>query len=145
MSIGNVLETELLDLLLNNQAILLIGDAGGLLPSAADGNLYVALHTGDPGEAGDQTTTEAAYTSYAREAAIRDDTFWTVAAGTANPAANIDFTPATGGSETETFASVGVAVSGASKIIMSGAIAPTIVVADGTTPRLTTATALTLD
>ncbi len=29
-------------------------------------NLYVSLHTGDPGEAGDQTTSEAAYTSYAR-------------------------------------------------------------------------------
>jgi hypothetical protein len=59
--------------------------------------------------------------------------------------ASIDFPAATGGSETATFASVGVATSGASKILYSGAISPTIVISSGVTPRLTTASTITED
>lgn len=70
---------KILDLLFNNEAATGIGDAGGLLPSAAAGNLYVSLHTADPGAGGDQTTNEAAYTSYARVAVARTVAGWTVA------------------------------------------------------------------
>ena len=56
MSMSNAFETELLDLIFNNAAVANIGDAGGLQPSAAAGSLYVSLHTGDPGEAGNQGT-----------------------------------------------------------------------------------------
>jgi hypothetical protein len=75
---GNAFLSEILEHILNNEDIPLIGDASGLLQSAADGNLYLNLHTADPGAGGDQTTNEATYTGYARLAAVRDGTVWTV-------------------------------------------------------------------
>ncbi len=51
----------LLLLMLNNVDFANIGDAGGLQNSAADGNLYLSLHTSSPGEAGSQSTNEISY------------------------------------------------------------------------------------
>ena len=79
MSKSNTFENELLLHIFNNSAIALIGDASGLQPSATAGSLYVALHTGDPGEAGTAATSECAYTSYARVAVARSGAGWTVA------------------------------------------------------------------
>jgi len=52
----------LLQLLLNNVDWANIGDAGGIQNSASAGSLYLSLHTSSPGEGGDQTTNEIAYT-----------------------------------------------------------------------------------
>ena len=71
MSKSNTFENDLLKLIFNNVDIADIGDAGGLQNSAAAGSLYVALHTADPGEAGNATTNETAYTNYARVAVGR--------------------------------------------------------------------------
>lgn len=148
MSMGNTLETELLDHILNNANVALIGDATGLRGSSTAGSLYLALHTADPGEAGDQTTSEIAYTSYARVAQARA-TAWTISSpggvGTATLAANTDFPAGTGGSGTATHFSVGTDSSGAGKILFKGAITPNIVCGNGVTPRLTTGTTITLD
>jgi hypothetical protein len=106
-------------------------------------NIYASLHTADP-VAGNQTTSEAAYTSYARVAVARTSGGWTVTGNVVNPVAAITFPAATGGSETETFAGLGQSVSGSGKLFFCGAISPTIAVSNGVTPSLTTATALTL-
>ncbi len=66
MSKGNTFETELLNLVLNNTNLALVGDATGLRGSTAAGSLYVSLHTADVTESGTQTSSEATYTSYAR-------------------------------------------------------------------------------
>lgn len=145
MSKGNTFENELLEHIFNNADVPLIGDAAGLLASAADGNLYVSLHTGDPGETGNQTTNECAYTSYARVAVTRNGTGWTVTANSVSPAANIDFPAATGGSETATHFAVGTASSGTGKVLYKGTVTPNIAISTGVTPRLTTATAITED
>jgi len=108
-------------------------------------NLYVSLHTADPGEAGDQTTSECAYTSYARVAVARSGAGWTVTDNSVSPAATIAFPAATGGTETATYAGFGTDASGAGKLLYSGAISPTIDISSGVTPRLTTATAITED
>jgi len=71
MSKSNTFENQYLQLIFNNVDIPNIGDAGGIQNSAVAGNLYLALHTADPGEAGDQTTNECAYTSYDRVAVAR--------------------------------------------------------------------------
>lgn len=134
MSKGNTFETEILDLILNNQAAALIGDAGGLQPSSADGNLYVSLHTADPGEAGDQTTNEATYTGYDRVAVPRDDTGWTVANGAAENAGAITFPECTAGSNTITHFAIGTASSGAGKILYYGALDASLAVSAGITP-----------
>ena len=103
-------------------------------------NIGVALHTGDPGEAGTQLTSEAGYTSYARVNVARTSGGWTVATNSVSPVAAITFPAATGGSETETFFSVGTTVS--DFLLYSGTVAPNIVVSSGVTPELTTATAI---
>ena len=68
MSKGNTFENDLLKLIFNGTAIANLADDAGTSPL---GNLYVSLHTADPGEAGDQTTNECAYSTYARQAVAR--------------------------------------------------------------------------
>jgi hypothetical protein len=142
MSKSNVLENEILDLLFNGTPIPNLADNASTAPLT---ELYVALHTADPGEAGDQTANEAAYTSYARVAVARTAGGWTVNGSTVNPTANIDFPQATGGSETITHWSIGKATSGASDIMYYGTVTPNIAVSNGVTPSLTTASSVTED
>lgn len=145
MSKGDTFENELLLHIFNNSDIALIGDATGLRGSTTAGSLHVSLHTADPGEAGDQTTSETSYGSYARVAVARSGAGWTVTGNSVSPAANIDFAAATSGTPTLTHFAVGTAASGAGKILYKGAITPNIVIANGVIPRLTTATAITED
>lgn len=142
MSKGNTFENDWMKLIFNATAIANIADNASSSPLTS---LYVALHTADPGEAGDQTTSECAYTSYARVAVLRTSGGWTITANSVSPVANIDFPSCTGGSETATYFSVGVATSGASKLLYSGAISPTIVITSGVIPRLTTSSVITED
>lgn len=146
MSKGNTFENELLEHILNNADIALIGDATGLRGSSADGNLYVSLHTANPDEAGDQETSEISYTGYARIAVTRDGSGWTVTANSASPAAPITFGAMSGGAGgTVTHFAIGTAASGTGKILYKGTVSPNIVVSNGVTPQLTTATAITED
>ena len=71
MSLTNTAEANLLNLIFLNLDWANIGDASGLQNSATAGSFYVSLHTSDPGEAGDQSTNEIAYTGYARVAVAR--------------------------------------------------------------------------
>lgn len=145
MSKTNVFENDLLLLIFNNVDIALIGDAAGIQNSTAAGSLYFSLHTADPGEAGDQTTSEIGYTSYARVAVARSGAGFVVTGNSVSPAANVDFPAGTGGSGTATHFGVGTSASGAGKLLYKGAISPNIVTGNGVTPRLTTATAITED
>jgi hypothetical protein len=134
MSKGNTFETELLQLILNNTNLALVGDATGLRGSSTAGSLYVGLHTGDPGETGDQTTSEATYTSYARVAIARSGAAWTVTTGTATNAGAVTFPAATGGTNTITHFSVGTASSSTGKILYKGALTASLSVSSGITP-----------
>lgn len=134
MSKSNTFENELLLLIFNNTDIADIGDAAGLQNSVAAGSLYVALHTADPGEAGVQNTSEATYTGYARVAVARSGAGWTVSANAVANAAAINFGACTAGSNTITYFSVGVALSGATKILYRGALTSSLAVSAGITP-----------
>lgn len=142
MSKGNTFENDLLKLIFNATAIANIADNAATSPLT---NLYVSLHTADPGEAGDQTTSEITYTSYARVAVARTSGGWTVTGNSVSPAATISFPAGTGGSGTATYFAVGTDSSGTGKILYSGTVTPNIVTGNGITPRLTTATAITED
>jgi len=142
MSKGNTFENDLLELIFNGTAIANLADDAATSPLT---NIYVALHTGDPGEAGNQTTNECAYTSYARVAVARTSGGWTVTANSVSPAANIDFPAATGGTETATHVSIGTDVSGTGKILYYGAITPSINISTGVTPRIGTGSTITED
>lgn len=145
MSKSDVFETDLLKLIFTNVSIANIGDAGGMLKSAADGNLWVSLHTADPGETGTAVTSETAYTSYARVAVSRTAGF-TVTGNSVSPAANVDFPSCTGSpGGAITFFGIVNTVSGAGKLLYSGTVTPNITVASGVIPRLTTASTITED
>lgn len=142
MSQSNVFENDLLKLLFNGTAIANIADNAASSPLT---NLYVSLHTADPGEAGDQSTSEATYTNYARVAVARTTGGWTVTLNSVSPVANIDFPACTGGTNTITYFGVGTASSGGGKLLFSGVVTPNISVSNGVTPRLTTGTTITED
>ena len=135
MSKSNTFENDLLALIFNNTDIADIGDAGGLQNSATAGSLYIALHTADPGEAGTATTSESAYGSYARQAVARSGAGWTVTANEAENAALIQFPECSSGSETISHVSITTAVSGASKILYSGALSASRSVSSGIQPQ----------
>ena len=137
MSWSNEAENALLEHVLNNVAWANIGDAGGLPVSVTNGNLYLSLHTADPGEAGDQTTSECTYTSYARLAIARNPSSkkWTVSGGAATNAELLQWVRATGGSETASYFGVGTAASGAGHLLISGALSPTLAISNGIQPE----------
>lgn len=143
MSKGDTFENDWLKLVFNATAIANIADNAATSPLT---NLYVSLHTADPGEAGSQTTNECAYTSYDRVTVARTSGGWTVTANSVSPAAAITFPAATGGTETATHFAVGTtAHPSAGKVLYSGTVTPNISISNGVTPELTTATAITED
>ena len=85
-------------------------------------NLYLALHTADPGEGGGQNTSEADYTGYARVAVAKNAAGWTISGNQASNASLVQFPQCTGGSNTITHVSIGTAASGAGQILYSGAL-----------------------
>lgn len=146
MSKSNTFENDLLLLLFNNTNIANVGDATGVRGSSTAGSLFLVLHTADPGEAGTATTSEIAYTGYARQAVARSSAGFTVSGASVTLANNVDFPEMTGGAGgTVTHFSVVKEVSGASVILYSGTVTPNISVASGVTPRLKAATSITED
>jgi hypothetical protein len=135
MSKGNTFENDLLLLIFNNTNAADIGDATGLRGSSSAGSLYVCLHTADPGEAGNATTNECAYTSYARVAVARSGAGWTVTGNAVTNAALIQFPQCTGGSETATHFSITVASSSTSKILYKGALSASLAISSGIQPQ----------
>ena len=131
MSKSNTLENQVVALLFNGTAI-----------PWSNVNLFVALHTADPGEAGDQTTNEATYTGYARVAVARNSGGWTVAGNQSGNTAEITFPECTGGSNTITHVSIGLVVSGASQILYTGALTAPINVSNLITVRFPASTLL---
>lgn len=142
MSKGNTYENDLLKLIFNATAIANIADNAATGPLT---NLYVSLHTADPGETGTQATSECAYTSYARVAVARSGSGFTVTDNSVSPAAVISFPAATGGTETVTHFAIGTASTGTGKLLYSGTVSPNISISSGVTPKLSTSTAVTED
>lgn len=146
MSKTNTFENDLLLLVFNNTGIALIGDATGLRGSTTAGSLYVSCHTADPGETGTQTTSEAAYTGYARVGVARSGAGWTVTGNSVSPAANIDFGECTASAGSPlTHFGVGTDSTGTGKLLYKGTLTPNITMAVGVIPRVKSTTAITED
>lgn len=143
MSKGNTFENDLLKLIFNGTAIANLADNAVASPAT---NLYLALHTADPAEAGVQTTNEVAYTGYARVAVARTTGGWTVTDSSVSPVAAIEFGEMTAGTPgTATYASIGTASGGAGKILYKGALTPSVAYAVGVVPRLRTTSTISED
>lgn len=136
-------ENALLLLLFNNTNAANIGDATGLRGASTAGQLFLSLHTADPGEAGAQNTFEVAYTSYARVGINRASGAggFTVTTNSVSPTTQpTSFPAATGGSATATHFGIGTASSGAGVLLYRGALSASIAISSGVTPQLTTLT-----
>lgn len=139
---SDYLEALILNLLFKATTSATLASAAGSLT-----NLYVALHTADPGDAGSAVTNEATYTGYAR-AVVARGAGWTVSGTTPTqvvPASAINFGACTAGTNTITHFSIVDTASGAGNILYSGTVTPNISVSNGVTPQLTTATSITED
>jgi len=136
MSFTTLAAGEFLEHVLNNADWALIGDAAGLLQSAADGNLYASLHSSDPGASGNQSTNEVAYTSYARVAVSRDGTKWTVTNNVAQNAAAVTFPKCTGSTATATHVGIGTAASSTGKLLFRAALSSSLAISNNIVPSL---------
>ena len=133
MSMSNISETALLNLLFKNQAWANVGDASGLQPSAAAGNFYVRLHSADPGETGTGDTSEIAYTGYEPVAVARGAGF-NVSGAVVSNADTVQFGECTAGTATVTHFSVCVGNDAGAAIVYRGALGATRNISAGITP-----------
>ena len=142
MSISDTTENAIMLLIFNATAWANYADNAAASPQT---NIHIALATADPGDSGTMSTSETTYTSYARTNVARSGSGWTVTNNSVSPAANIDAPAGTGGSGTVTHFSAGKTGGGAVAILFSGTVTPNIVTGNGVTPRLTTASTITID
>ena len=132
MSLSNNAENLLCNLIFRNSGIPNVGNAGGLLPSSADGSLHTSLHTADPGETGSQSTNEISYTGYLRPAATRGSG-WTVTSSGVFNAGQIDFPICVGGSGSASFFGLGTVASGAGTLLFSSSFNSPLTIVSGIT------------
>jgi hypothetical protein len=132
MSKSNALETSLLALLFNGTGIADLADNDATSPATT---LTVSLHTADPGEAGTMTTSETAYTNYARQTVARTSGGFTVASGAVTLVANLDF-PECGVTPGAPITHFGIGTGVSNNLMYSGTVSPNIVMATGVIPRL---------
>lgn len=122
----NTLENGWLALLFNNTALAQVGDTSGLQPSAVRGSLYLTLHTADPGEGGNQSTSEATFGGYARQAITRIASGWTVTGNQVSNTQTLTYTTCTSGTETLTHFGIGTAAAGAGTLLYSGPLGTSV-------------------
>jgi len=124
MSFSNVAEEAVL-----NQIFI-----GTPLPWNGNTNLYIALHTADPGEAGTAITSEATYGGYARVVLTRATDF--TVTGNLIQNTNLEqFAQCTSGSNTITYASIVDSASGAGNVIVRALLNTPIPVSAGIQPQ----------
>jgi len=132
MSATNAFETDLLELIFNGTTITNIADNTASSPAT---NLYVSLHTSDPGEGGDQSSNETSYGSYARVAVARTSGGWTVSSNSVTNVGEIAFPQCDGGSSTITHFGIGLASSSTGTLLIKGELASPLNVSNGVAPR----------
>jgi len=135
MSATNAFEAALIALIFNNTNAANIGDATGLRGSSTAGVFYISLHTADPGEAGNQSTSETSYGSYARQSVARSGAGLTCSGDTASNAATISFPQNTSGTPTITHVGLGTDVSGSGNLLITAALTTPLAMLVGYTPQ----------
>ena len=135
MSFSNSAETSVLEQIFEGTA----------LPWNANSDLYIALYTADPGEAGTAITNEATYGAYARIALSRATDF--LVSGNQVSNANLEqFIACSSGSNIITYAAIVTTSAGAGTIIVRAALNSAITVSTGVQPQFSAnALVFTLD
>lgn len=131
---------NLLLLLFNATAWANMADNAAASPYA---NLYLSLHTADPGVGNVQTTNEVAYTNYVRIPIARTAGGWTVATNTAVNAALAQFAQCGVTGASATHVAIGTNLAGAGNVLYAGALSATLTIANLIQPQFA-ASALTV-
>lgn len=141
MSKSKTFENDLLKLIFNGEPIEGLADNASAAPLE---DLYLALHSADPGEEGLQNTSEIEYTGYTRVAVKRDGTGWTVAANVASPTEAVEFGEMTDGVPgIATHVTIGTAETGTGKVLYRGELTPPVNFNVGVVPRIRTTSTIT--
>lgn len=130
MSKSNQTENDLMEYIFKSTAI----------PWSAAGNWFISLHTADPGDAGNQTTSEATYGGYARIQVVRSGAGWTVSGNQAQNAALVQFPQCTSGSSIATHVAIGTSLTGTGQILYSGALSGALSISTGIQPQFSPGT-----
>lgn len=148
MPLGSTLQVQLLKLLLAPSG----NPISGIASTAGSTVRWAALHTADPSGSA-QNGSEVSLTGYTRVSidASTGTAGWTFstsvssAYGSASPLTAVTFPQLTSTSTgTATHWSVGVSSAGATQMIGSGALSPTINLGQNVTPQVTTGSSVTL-
>lgn len=125
---------NLLALLFNATAWANIADNAASSPIA---NLYISLHTADPGVGNNQTTNEVAYTNYARVAVARTTSGWDIPASAETANAALAQFPQCGASgATAAYVAIGTAAyPGAGTVLYAGPLNASLTIANLIQPQ----------
>lgn len=124
---------SILALIFNAVAFANIADNASSSPAT---NLYLSLHTANPGVGGSQTTNETSYTNYARLAVVRTTSGWAVpSAGATSNAALAQFAQCGATGATITHVAIGTASSGVGTVLYAGALNSSLAVANLIQPQ----------
>lgn len=118
-------------LLFNATAIANVADNAASSPITS---VFASGHTADP-SSGNQTTSEATYTSYARGSATRNSGGYTCSAGVVTNTATLALPACTGGSNTLSHVGIGTLTSGTGSLWVAGALTANLAVSAGITPQ----------
>jgi len=140
MAIGTTFANYLAKLLFNGIAIANIADNASVGPLTV---FYIALHTESPGS-GDQTTFESTDPAYARKAVARNSGGLVVTGNIINLTSAITFNEESGPPIEYKYASIGIVASGASMILVYGALSASIFGGASKIPQLKTTTSITI-
>ena len=101
-------------------------------------NLYVSLHTDDPGVGGSQLTKEATYGNYGRIAVTRDNsgTGWkTPASGATDNNGLIQFLECNGSTNTISYVAIGTDLTGGGRVLYAGSLSSLRTISTGIQPQ----------
>lgn len=141
---SDTFENDWLKLIFNATAIANLADNAASSPST---ELWMALHTSDPGDTGTQGTNEGGYAQYTRISVARTTDGWAVTNNSVSPRATVSF-PQNTSTSTGTFTHASVGMTSAStggKILYSGALSPNVNFSQNVTPQVTTGSSITED
>ena len=129
MSKSNTTENDMIK-------VIFLGTDPSWRDTGGQANLYLALHSGDPGEGGTQTSSEVAYTGYLRVAIARTAGGWTVSGNQASNTALAQFPKCTALTDTARYVSIGLGDTGASgQIIYSGILSSELAISANIQPQ----------
>lgn len=123
---------RLLALILNGTAWAGIADNAAASPHT---NLFLSLHTADPGVGNSQLTNETGYTNYARVPVVRTSAGFAVATNTGRNAALVQFAQCGESGSNVTHVAIGTAATGVGNVLYAGPLNSALQVADGIQPQ----------